>query len=305
MPILHDLESLSEQLSISKTLLYLLSQKQFLFYKCYNIPKKDGTTREINAPMLTMKVVQKWILKEILEKVKVSQHAMAFVPQKNGLKENAEIHKNQLFILEMDIHDFFGSITQKDVFKLFVKVGYGVDIATILANLCTYQDVLPQGAVTSPYIANLVCYNLDMRLSAFCNKRDIVYTRYADDLGFSSDNRTQLNRIEKRVKSIVEDEGFLINDKKTRYLSNDRKMTITGITINNAEIHADKKFKRQIRSKIYHAILENDGSELEKIKGMVAFVDSIEPGYKDKMERYAKRLVVKRESIKGLDSVYE
>lgn len=295
IPVMYDLESFSEQLSVSKTLLFLLSKKTELFYTSTKIPKKDGTTREIFMPTLALKVVQKWILVEILEKVKVSPYAMAFVPQKNGLLENANNHKEKLFILEMDIHDFFGSIQQSDVFKLFTRIGYNERISIILANLCTLDGVLPQGAVTSPYIANLISYNLDMRLSAFCNKRDVVYTRYADDLSFSSDNRTQLNRLERNVREIVEDEGFLINEKKTRYLSNDRRKTVTGITINDGEVHADKKFKRRIRSKIYHAVSEGDYSERDKIMGMIAFVNSIESGYKEKMICYIHELIGRKE----------
>lgn len=295
VPIIYDLESLSEQLSITKTYLYMLSRKQHLFYETAQIPKKDGSMRKLHAPVRSLKVVQKWILVEILEKVKVSPYAMAFVPGKNGLKENALLHKDRVFILEMDIHDFFGSITQRDVFHLFTKIGYNYTISAILANLCTYEGVLPQGAVTSPYIANLICYNLDMRLGALCNKRDIVYTRYADDLSFSSDNRTRLNRIERLLKEIVRDEGFEINDKKTRYFSNDRKKTVTGITINDREIHADRKLKQRIRSKIFHAVSEADYSEAAQIRGLIAFVDSIEDGYRDQMACYMEGLALKKE----------
>ena len=84
VPIIYDLESLSERLSITKTFLYMLSRKQHLFYETAEIPKKDGSMRKIHAPVLSLKVVQKWILVEILEKVRVSPYAMAFVPGKNG-----------------------------------------------------------------------------------------------------------------------------------------------------------------------------------------------------------------------------
>ena len=80
VPIIYDLESLSEQLSITKTYLYMLSRKQHLFYETAQIPKKDGSMRKLHAPVRSLKVVQKWILVEILEKVKVSPYAMAFVP---------------------------------------------------------------------------------------------------------------------------------------------------------------------------------------------------------------------------------
>lgn len=218
---------------------------------------------------------------------------MAFVPNKNGLKDNAECHKKNVFILEMDITNFFGSINEKQVYQLFCKIGYISDVSAILANLCTYKNVLPQGAVSSPYIANLVTYHLDVRLNGLCSRRDIVYTRYADDLCFSSNNRAKLNAIENFIKAIVKDEGFEINEKKTRYLSNDVKKTITGITINNEEIHVDKKLKKKIRAMIFNSIASKDYTQNDKIKGSIAYVNSIEEGYRDKIINYINQLTEK------------
>lgn len=258
------------------------------------IPKKDGTLRIIYKPVLSLKVVQKWILTEILEKINVSQQAMAFVPKKNGLKTNAEYHRKNIFLLEMDITNFFGSILEKQVFKLFCNIGYNTNVSAILTNLCTYKGALPQGAVTSPYIANLVCYHLDARLNGLCSRRDIVYTRYADDLSFSSNVRPELNKIEKIVKFIIEDEGFSINEKKTRYLSNDVKKSITGITINNEEIHVDKAMKRKVRAMIFQSIAKKDFSNNDKIRGMIAYIDSIENGYRKKIVKYVNTLAHKK-----------
>ena len=223
---------------------------------------------------------------------------MAFVPEKNGLRVNAEYHKKNVFILEMDIKNFFGSIQEKQVFQLFCKIGYNTDVSAILANLCTYEDVLPQGAVTSPYIANLVTYHLDVRLNGLCSRKDIVYTRYADDLSFSSNNRTKLNSIEKIVKYIVKEEGFEINEKKTRYLSNDVKKTITGITINNEEVHVDKALKKKIRAMIFNSIVNKDYTRNDKIKGSIAYVDSIEKGYKEKILKYHYSDYGKKDNLK-------
>ena len=290
VPVINSFEHLAELLSISEELLYFLSFKKTYCYVQRKIPKKDGTTRTIYKPILSLKVVQKWILKEILEKINVSQQSMAFVPKKNGLKMNAEYHKKNIFLLEMDISDFFGSIQEKQVFKLFCNIGYSAKVSAVLTNLCTYEGILPQGAVTSPYIANLVCYHLDARLNGLCSRRDIIYTRYADDLSFSSNVRTELNRIEKIIKYIVEDEGFLINEKKTRYFSNDVKKSITGITINNEEIHVDKRMKKKVRSMIFNSILNKDYSNNDKIRGFIAYIDSIETGYRGKVVEYVNQL---------------
>ena len=303
VPVINSFEHLCEQLSITEQLLYCLTYKKEYCYFQKVIPKKDKTERILNVPNLSLKVVQKWILKEILEKIFVSEQAMAFVPHKNGLRENAERHKKNIFLLEMDITNFFGTITEQQVYTLFWNIGYNTKVAAILANLCTYDNYLPQGAVTSPYIANLVCYHMDARINGYCSRKDIVYTRYADDLTFSSDNRMLLNKIEKFIKYIVTDEGFTINDKKTRYLSNDVKKTVTGITINDDSIHVDKKFKRDLRAQIYCSIKLKDYQNNSQILGKIAYVNSIEKGFRDKIIRYITNLITRTEFVGNIDVV--
>lgn len=303
VPVINSFEHLSEQLSLTKKLLYFLTYEKNYCYHKKEIPKKDMTTRVLYVPCLSLKVIQKWILTEILEKINVSAQAMAFVPKKNGLKENAEFHKKNIFLLEMDITNFFGTITEKQVFKLFCNIGYGSKVAAVLTNLCTFEGVLPQGAVTSPYIANLVCYHLDARINGYCCRKDIVYTRYADDLTFSSNNRILLNRIEKFVKYIVTEEGFNINEKKTRYLSNDVKKTVTGITINNEEVHVDKKIKRDIRAQIFNSIKTKKYDDNNQVQGKIAYVNSIESGYRDKIVSYIKTIIEKPQFSNDIEIV--
>lgn len=303
VPIINDFGHLAEQLSLTQELLYFLTYKKQYCYTQKKIPKKDGTSRTLYVPHLALKVVQRWILKEILENINVSCQAMAFLPKKNGLRVNAEYHKKYVYILKMDIKNFFGSIQEKQVFQLFCRIGYNTEVSAILANLCTYKDVLPQGAVTSPYIANLVTYHLDVSLNGLCSRKDIVYTRYADDLSFSSNNRTKLNSIEKIVRYIVKEEGFEINEKKTRYLSNDVKKTITGITINNEEVHVDKALKKKIRAMIFNSIVNKDYTRNEKIKGSIAYVDSIEEGYREKILKYIIQITEKSQFRNNIDIV--
>ena len=175
VPIINGFTHLAEQLSLTKGLLYFLTYQKNYCYTLKEIPKKDGTFRKICIPNLSLKVVQKWILIEILEKINVSKQAMAFVPKKNGLKSNAEYHKKNIFLLEMDIENFFGTIKEEQVFRLFCNIGYNTKVSTILTSLCTFDGELPQGAVTSPYLANLILFHLDARLNGLCSRKDIVY----------------------------------------------------------------------------------------------------------------------------------
>lgn len=138
-------------------------------------------------------------------------------------------------------------------------------------------------------VGNLVCYKLDVRIAGYCNKRDITYTRYADDLIFSCDNRDLLRNIYGTIKKIVEDEGFKINEKKTRFLTPKVRKEIIGVTVNEGTIKAPKEMKRMIRAMIHYAIECGDYSNNDKIRGYVAYIDSIEKKYKNKVIKYIEK----------------
>lgn len=287
LPIIKDIDSLSNTLGLSKSIIFLLSQKTSYYYKPFKILKKDGSSRQIFSPSYSLKLVQRWILNEILEKIDVSDESMAYKKgSANGIKKNAEMHKYSLYLLEFDLKDFFTSIKRERVFFLFKNLGYNNIISNILTNICTYDDYLPQGGVCSPYISNLVCYRLDKRLSALCGKRGIIYTRYADDLTFSCDNKQSLKKIKDIVKDIVQSEKFQINDLKTRLLSPTSHKRVTGITVNDNKLKASKDMKKLVRTMIINSLFSMDYRNNNKIKGYVAFINSIEDGYKDKIIEY-------------------
>jgi retron-type reverse transcriptase len=234
-----------------------------------------------------MKMVQRWILEEILYKIPISDNAYGFRKGLSSpLKLNAENHKNNLFIFKMDLKDFFPSIDRDRVYYIFNQMGYNPTVANMFANICTLNEVLPQGAVTSPCLANLVCKQLDKRIFKYCGKREIVYTRYADDLTFSANDKVLLKSIFGMIKKIVEDEGFKINDRKTHFLTPKGKRTITGVTISNHDIKAPKEMKQKVRAMIHHAIVSGDYSSSQQIKGYIAYICSIEDDYLQRIKAY-------------------
>ncbi|WP_455931041.1 retron St85 family RNA-directed DNA polymerase [Priestia aryabhattai] len=296
LPIIKDLESLSNSIGVSQRLLYLLSLQTDSYYKKFFIPKKNGTQREINTPKYSLKLAQRWILKEILEKIDISDEAMAFKKGLgNGIKKNAEIHRFSVYLLQLDIKDFFTSIKREKVFYLFRDLGYNIPVSNILANLCTYKGFLPQGGVCSPYISNLICYKLDKRLKDLCAKNDILYTRYADDLTFSCDNKETLKKIRKVIIDIIENESFEINPDKTRFLSPSSHKIVTGITVSDKGIKASKQMKKKVRAMIHRSFVSADYNSNDRIRGYIAFIDSIEENYKKEIYKYIDKLVNKRD----------
>ena len=197
--------------------LFGLSNSSKRFYKKYTIPKPSGGVREIRQPSKEMKAVQAWILRNILDKLAPSEHATAFI-QGKGLSENVSPHSNNRYFVCLDIQDFFPSINFHRVKHLFKIIGYFSYAPSILANLCTCDIGLPQGGVTSPSISNLIASRLDRRLLGYTSRRNITYTRYADDMTFSSNNRAALNKSINTIKKIIESEKFTPHPNKFRIM---------------------------------------------------------------------------------------
>lgn len=145
-PQIDDIHDLSKQIRLSTRLLYCLSMQTKSYYKSHEIFKKDKSPRKVYAPSYTLYIVQKWILKNILNKVQPSQRAMAFrVGNKYGCKANAKFHIGTLYGLSIDLKDFFPSIKADKIFTVFQNLGYNNLSATILTNLCSLNNELPQG----------------------------------------------------------------------------------------------------------------------------------------------------------------
>lgn len=287
-----NIKDFATQLSLDPITIKKLTRDNFNYYQ-FTISKSNGKKRLITAPRGKLKVVQKWILVNYLEKFAVAECANAFVKGKHGIRANAEVHKYNKYILEFDLKDFFPNIKFWDVYDLFLRMNLNKKISLLFAKLCTYEKHLPQGAITSPYISNLICYDLDLRLLELSNYYDITYTRYADDLTFSSDDLYLLFSLMKEISGIIHYYGFKINNEKTKILLPSSKQTITGITVNNGEIKVDKKLKRMVRAKLYYGIKNNDINDFDILLGFISYICSIEDDYKSKVIAYIEFLLNK------------
>lgn len=302
IPYVNSFSELAESMSISNRFLYSLINQKDYFYRTKIIPKKSGAKRELHIPSYSMKAVQRWIYLNILVANNPSQNSMAFRPSINGILETAKQHKNNTYILEMDLHDFFNNINKERVYKFFLSIGYNYEVSYLLSELCTYNNCLPQGAVTSPCLSNLICYRFDMRLSGLCNKRGVTYTRYADDLSFSSNDKVQLNKIQNSIVQIIKNEGFSVNNSKTRFLSNFRRKNVLGLNLNDNSIHVPHDYKRIIRSEIFNCIRTGNYSDKRHIIGEIMYVNSIENKEGNDYIKYIKKYLINLSSKEWLRS---
>lgn len=231
-------------------------------YYTFTIPKKNGGSREILAPEPFLKYAQSrlnFYLQNYYHLVR-PEGVYGFVlnPDKKtticNIVENAKPHVGQKFVLNMDLENFFSSIKAYRVKELFQSeyFRYNEEVATALALLVTFNRMLPTGAPTSPVISNFICIPLDEMLYAYCNKNSIQYSRYADDLTFSSNNEIQKHHIE-QIKSIIKANDFEVNHKKTRLKKSHRKQTVTGIIVNQ-KVNVDRKLIKMVRAMLHDAL---------------------------------------------------
>lgn len=250
-PFVYDMYQLCGYLGeMPKDIWYMVNNTEKM-YQIYKIPKNSGGVRKLSSPNGRLKAVQIAILKRFLNRMPVSRYATAYVRGKK-LIQNASPHTNKKYVLKMDISDFFGSINFEQVYNaVFNTTVYPKQIGVVLTTLCCFKDELPQGAPTSPAISNLVMKRFDDYIGNWCKQRDIAYTRYCDDMTFSSNK--PMYHLYKKVKALLEDMGFETNEKKTRFIKCCARQFVTGLTVND-KVAVSKEYKRKLRQEIYYAL---------------------------------------------------
>ena len=290
-----------------KTITHILYNRHVeSYYHSFKIPKKSGGYREINAPKDELKIVQKRIANSLYEyrdyicvmenkKLNISH---AFERNKN-IVSNAIIHRNKRYIINIDLKDFFDSFHFGRVMGFFKNNKYfkmPKEVAIVMAQLVCYNGKLPQGAPTSPVITNFICNILDYRILQIAKKYRLDYTRYADDLTFSTNIKNWDNQFEefiKKLEKIIKESGFQINEKKTRISYFYSKQLVTGLIVNK-KINVEHIYYKKIRAmahelytkgKFYISEEEEYKGEkaIRKLEGCFSFINEIDK-YNNKLK---------------------
>lgn len=222
--------------------------REKIYYRKFELRKKNGSKREIHAPRTYLKVIQWWILDNILNLVPIEKNIFGFVLKRN-IVNNAEFHLGSKHILNVDIKDFFPSITFTQVKEVFLKMGYYEDVSNMLAKICCLNNSVPQGAPTSPALGNIVLVDLDQSLLSLSVPNKVTYSRYADDLTFSSKTWIDsqfLKSISDRVKAA----GFEINQKKSRFSGPQDRLEVTGVVINDI-MQPRRSWRKRVRATLH------------------------------------------------------
>ncbi|EOV0288687.1 retron St85 family RNA-directed DNA polymerase [Salmonella enterica] len=274
LPILENVDDLSHALRLPKEVISKFSFNNDKYYHRIEMEKKSGGIRHIESPLKELKAIQRWVLRYILDKLSPSVYAKGFV-RKKSIIDNAKPHEGNQYVLNLDLQDFFTNVKASHVYTLFKNIGYNNNIAFILTSFCTKGGYLPQGAPTSPALSNLVCLRLDHRISTYCKKRALTYTRYADDLCISGNKILILQKASYLIKDIICDEGFIINSKKEKFLGPKVRREVTGLTV-TPRITISKRDYCIYRKRIYDLVRNEIPNKNEIIAGVLSFVRSID-----------------------------
>lgn len=307
LPVFENISDFSQKSGLSlSTIKYLAFHRRVSrksHYHIFEIPKKSGGKRKISAPKPQLKYFQQWILENILNKISVGETVHGFT-EKKSIVTNAEPHLGKDIIINIDLQDFFPSISYKRVKGLFSKLGYSEQLSTIFALTCTQahteealldgvkyfihkgERFLPQGSPASPAISNIIAYKLDKRLQGLALKLGFVYTRYADDLTFSTNEAHEgnVNKLLYFVKQVIKGEDFTVHPDKLHIMRKKHQQKVTGIVVNeklNVERQKLRKFRALLRNievngwqnqtwgKAFHLI--------NAVEGYINFVNMVNP----------------------------
>lgn len=251
-------------------------------YEQHEIPKRHGGVREIQAPDAQLKALQRSILDGLLSKYPLHSACHGFRTERST-GTNAAPHVGHDVVVNLDLRNFFPTITSRRVSGLLdqLEVPGGIVGRRFLVDVMTLEGKLPQGAPTSPAVANLIARRLDSRLTGLATKANVTYTRYADDLTFSG--TTEVLSLLPRIRDIIRDEGFEVAEEKTRVLRKGVRQDVTGLTV-NSRVSVPRVLRRRLRAAVHHArtgkepYWKEEKLTVPALKGHLAYLHGVNPG---------------------------
>lgn len=263
-------------------------------YKIYKIKKRDKTDRVIAHPSRELKAIQRAVLDLFPKDIPLHSASHAY-EQGCSIKKNATAHAKNVWIAKFDLENFFNSIKSDDWAAYLSEIGCDDSLIQIskLAFFWkarnTNTTCLSVGAPSSPFVSNRFMYKFDEFIGKFADENGITYTRYADDLAFSSNNELQIDPIREAIQSGLAQLGNIkINDAKTRLIGPGRRKTVTGVILKDAGgISLGRSRKRMIEAMLHRYIVKGEDVNRDVLSGHLAFLRDIDPdGYSRLHKKY-------------------
>jgi retron-type reverse transcriptase len=349
MSSLDSLKSITTRAEMAKLLQFkpasfayvLFKQPNAAKYKTFEVPKRSGGKRTIHAPIDALKLIQRKLsvlLQDCVDEINTAKNLQNRVShgftRKRSIITNARRHRNRRYVFNLDLEDFFPSIHFGRVRGFFIKdrnFALHEDVATVIAQIACREKTLPQGSPCSPVISNLIAHVLDMHLVRLASRVGCTYSRYADDLTFSTNKKVFPSEIAvqsgtdpnlwvpgEELQRLITHAGFLVNKSKTHMQYRTSRQNVTGLVVNR-RINVRQEYRHNTRAMV-HRLLNTGGFEvygkveksgvltLEKrpgkvneLHGMLGFIDNIDldyrkntPGWKPSDELSSNELMYQR-----------
>jgi retron-type reverse transcriptase len=262
-------------LGVSTKLISQITHNPERHYRRFFLPKKRGGERPIESPRVFLRVVQWFLADFIFNALDLHNSVHSFVLGRS-IVTNAELHVRRAFVGNVDIKNFFGNITKDMVSQCLRRNGFRPVECDLLATLCTNENRLPQGAPTSPPLSNAVLYQFDGRMDRICSNRSMQYSRYADDLTISGDDKAQIRRGIRHSQILLRQlYNMELHDDKTRIASRGGQQRVTGMVVNH-DVAPSRVFRRRVRAMFHQASLRprEHAKNMTELRGYVGFLKS-------------------------------
>jgi len=284
-------ELMENELNIDKVFIKKVAARSDKYYKHFTIPRRNGSKRDIHHPSPILKTFQYWLVSRIFNKCMISCYATAYL-KGCSIKNNAERHIKCTNLVHLDIRNFFPSIQRDHLEKILLEnkksitksLGFELDAGDneLICGLALFRGCLTIGSVSSPIISNIVMNSVDERLASLAAKYSLIYSRYCDDMVFSSKGCHISNDIVNKVCDILSDYHFELNNKKTFFSGPKDRKVVTGVNVNNDRLTVGRKKRDEIKKMVYEKCQHEKGDN-SKILGNLSFLKDIDPWYYNKI----------------------
>jgi retron-type reverse transcriptase len=287
---IQNIDDICKGLGLQPQFLFELAKTAPNYYSIFEIRKRNGGTRKITASRDQLKVVQRVMLDGLFSKFSFPSHVHGGVKGRSILT-SAKVHVNKEIVLSIDLSNFFGSITFDMLMDVYQQIlGYDWEAAELLCRLTTYDDTLPQGAPTSPFLANLAALSLDQKLIELCSaslENGWHFTRYIDDVTISGG--AGLVEIIDEIYQVIESFSFEANRRKTKIRRRSSQQNVTGVIV-NTKLSPPRKLSRKLRQHIYYCnkygiddhsrrLSLKPADFVKKFRGQIAYIRMTRPTF--------------------------
>jgi len=260
----------------STDFIHTLSAGSNKYYRTFNI-RKGKKNREIKAPKVALKVIQKWFAEHISKSLDFSDHVFGFIAGKSA-PQAAKLHCNSQWVYSVDIENFFPSTHKLIVVDSLIELGYSGSASDLIASLCCCGESLAQGSPASPVLSNLVMKNIDNELAELAKKNDITVTRYADDIVFSGKNDFP-QTLKESIKTIFEHSSWNLNSDKEFFadVSKGQRLKVHGLLVMGDRVKLTKGYRNKIRA--YKHLLDQgkvSEKDMPRLLGHINYSNSID-----------------------------